>query len=150
MSLDRHDEAEGAYTDAVAALDEALRRAPGDLRLHGSKGIALRGHGDLLANLSRYEEAEEAFSDAAAAFDEVLGRTPEDTDVHFLKAVTLLSQGDCVRVLGAREHVVYALWTEAQRHAEHILVLVPQQEHAVSLLAQIREWFDAFDNSSQG
>ena len=138
-SLSRYEEAEAAFRDAVDALDAALSRAPDDTRAYVHKGTTLIALGDLLAALSRYQAAEGAFSDAAGALDEVLSRIPDDADLHLLKALTLVSQGKLVRVLGAREHVVRALWEEARSHAERVLSLVPHQQAAVSLLAQIRD-----------
>ncbi len=99
--------------------------------------------GALFVAHSRYEDAEGAFSDAAEACDEVLSHISDDAAGHFLKAAALVSQGESVRVLGAQGDIVRALWEEAQNHTEQILSLMPRDEDAASLLAQIRGLLDS-------
>jgi tetratricopeptide (TPR) repeat protein len=147
-ALSRHDEAERAYAFAVAASNEALLGAPDDTYAHNGKGIALAARGGLLADLSRYDEAEGVYAEAVGAYDEALRRAPDHLLVHLNKARALLQQGELVQFLDGEWEAVHALWKAAQKHAEHVLALAPQQGQAEQLLGLIREQLDTLEADS--
>src|SRR6266542_3684718 len=91
--LSRYDEASKSYAQAIAAYDEALRRAPDDVSAHNNKGNALYSLGDLRAKLSRHDEASESYAKAIAAFDEALRVAPNDVSAHNNKGNALTSLG---------------------------------------------------------
>src|SRR6266511_390474 len=78
--LSRYYEASESYAQAIAAYDEALRRAPDYAYVHNNRGAVLKSLGDLWAKLSRHGEALENYAKAIAAFDEALRRAPRSEE----------------------------------------------------------------------
>src|SRR6266511_787448 len=102
--LSRYYEASESYAQAIAAYDEALRRAPDYVYVHNNKGNALQSRGDLQVRLSRHDEALESYAKAIAACDEALRRAPDYASAHNNRGAVLTSLGD--------------LWAKLSRHGE--------------------------------
>jgi tetratricopeptide (TPR) repeat protein len=134
VSLSRYEEAEGAFTDAVTAFDEALSRAPDHIQVHNNKCIALHRHGNLLAVLFRDDEAEAVYTDAVVAFDEALSRAPDDIYAYNTKGVALLSFGDLLASLSHEEEAEGA-YTDAVAAFDEALSRAPDYTTPTSIRA---------------
>jgi tetratricopeptide (TPR) repeat protein len=91
------------YQEAIAAYDEALRRAPDDVPAHNNRGTALHRLGDLQAVISQHEEAARSYDRAIAAFDEALRKAPDNVSAHNNKGAALQSLGDLQAGLSQHE-----------------------------------------------
>jgi len=117
-TLSIHENALIEYQEAVAAYDEALRRAPDDVSAHRNKGNALKSLGELRAKL-----AVKSYGQAVAAYDETLRRAPEDVSAHINKGNALKSLGDLQAALAQHDEAAksyaqaIASYDEAMRRA---------------------------------
>ncbi len=90
----RHGAAEAAYREALASLDQALRRAPDDVVAYNEKGLILWRLGELRAALSDHAGAEGAYTEAIAAYGEALTRAPDYVGAHMNKGSVLVRLGE--------------------------------------------------------
>jgi tetratricopeptide (TPR) repeat protein len=92
--LAKYDEAAREYSEAIAAYDSALTRAPDDINALNNKGNALQRRGELQAQLAQHTDALSSYSQAIAAYDSALTRAPDDIRVLNNKGNALQSRGD--------------------------------------------------------
>ena len=92
--LARHAEAEAELTEAIAAYDQALTRAPDYINALNNKGLALQSLGKLQAGLAQHTEALESYGSAIAAYDRALTRAPDDIYALNNKGNALASLGE--------------------------------------------------------
>ena len=102
-SLSSYDDALTQFQEAIAAYNEALRRAPDYVTVHNNKGVALQSLGDLQADLSKQEEATRSYTQSIAAFDEALRRAPDYVGAHCNKGNALRSLGELQAGLSQHE-----------------------------------------------
>ncbi len=76
--LSRHEEAERAYSDAVSALDEALRLAADDLSAHFNKALVLLQWGEAAQPFVSENATRARWEEARTHAEHALDLTPED------------------------------------------------------------------------
>jgi tetratricopeptide (TPR) repeat protein len=113
QELSRYKTAESDYTQAIAAYDAALARAPDDVDAHNNKGLALQRLGKLRAALSDHKGAKEAYTQAVAAYDAALQLAPDYVAAHHNKGIALSLLGELRSALsdhtGAEEAYTQAI-----------------------------------------
>ncbi|MGD1910174.1 MAG: hypothetical protein ACFB2X_04745, partial [Rivularia sp. (in: cyanobacteria)] len=80
-----HQDALISYTQAIASFDEALNRAPDDIKAHNNKGVALALLGILQVDLSQKEEAIKSYQAGLVEFDRCLKIAPDNKKVRNLR-----------------------------------------------------------------
>ena len=93
-ALSIYENARVEYQAAIAAFEEALRRAPDYVTAYNNKAEVLFRLGDLQAGLSEGEAAEQSYRGSIATSDEALRRAPDDVIARINKGYALSSLGD--------------------------------------------------------
>ncbi|MBM3235979.1 tetratricopeptide repeat protein [Candidatus Poribacteria bacterium] len=128
-SLARYNEARREYLEAIAAYDEALKRASDDVYAHNNKGNAFLGLGDLQTELSQHEEAAESYMQAIAAYNEALRRVPDDVTAHNNKGNALQSLGELQAILAQHPEAAES-YTKAIAAFDKVLEYAPDDVYA--------------------
>jgi tetratricopeptide (TPR) repeat protein len=125
-ALSQHEPARQQFANAIAAYDEALRRAPDDVFAHNNRGNALWSLGELQAGLSAHAEAQGSYAAAVSAYDEALRRAPDDVAAHNNRGKALLSWARLLETLGDQAAAMSKAQVAAQSLA-HSLRVAPNQ-----------------------
>jgi len=91
--LGEFEAAKQSYSDAIAALNYALRIAPDDNYALNNKGSALLCLGGLQAELREFEEAKQSYSEAIAAYNLALGSARDSIAALNNKGIALENLG---------------------------------------------------------
>jgi tetratricopeptide (TPR) repeat protein len=137
-NLSMHENARVEYQEAIAAYDEALRRAPDDVSAHNNKGLALQRLGELQAGLAQHEAALTSYANSIAAYDEALRRAPDYVQIHNNKGTALRSFGELQAALAQHEAALTSC-AGAMNCFSRSLEIAPAQERLRQLRDELEE-----------